>query len=386
MFLSRHITETLQNFRGWFPIVYLGGPRQSGKTTLLRRLLPDLPYASLEDADTRFRAEEDPRRFLNSFPDGAILDEAQRVPVLFNYLQGIVDADKNRRFVLSGSQNFLLMESITQSLAGRVGILNLLPFSIKEIEQRRPVATLEHFAWQGGYPRLFDDAAAPASFFFDSYIQTYIERDVRMLKNVGDLSAFGKFMRLCAGRVGQPLNLSTLASDTGISPNTVKSWMSVLEASYIIFTLPPYFENFNKRIVKSPKMYFFDSGLLCHLLGIGSPAQLETHHYFGNIVENAILVELYKKRTNAGTRPAFWFWQDQQGNEIDLIMEERGQLHAIEIKSSQTYNTRLSTGLRRWQSLAGTRAERQYLVYAGEQEGEHEFGTLLPWRKALDLL
>lgn len=386
MFVERHITETIRKFQGWFPIVYLGGPRQSGKTTLLRHLLPDLPYASLEDADTRFRAEEDPRRFLNSFPNGAILDEAQRVPFLFNYLQGIVDNDKNRRFVLSGSQNFLLMESITQSLAGRVGILNLLPFSIAEIEQKQPAPTLETFAWQGGYPALFGDGAVPPNYFFDSYIQTYLERDVHLLKNVGDLSQFGKFMRLCAGRVGQPLNLSSLATDSGVAPNTAKAWLSVLEASYLIFKLPPYFENFSKRIIKSPKMYFFDTGLLCHLLGIGSAAQLETHHYFGNIVENALLVELYKKRANTGKRPAFWFWQDQQGNEIDLVVEEDGQLNAIEIKSSQTYNTRLTTGLKRWQNLTGAGAERLYLMYAGEQEGEFEFGRLLPWRKALRML
>lgn len=386
MFVSREITATIRNFREWFPVVYLGGPRQSGKTTLLRYLLPELPYANLEDADTRLRAEEDPRRFLNSFPTGAILDEAQRVPLLFNYLQGYVDMDKNRRFVLSGSQNFLLMESITQSLAGRVGILNLLPFSLAEIERQQPMETLEQFSWQGGYPALFGDNTAPANFFFDSYIQTYIERDVRMLKNVGDLSAFGKFMRLCAGRVGQPLNLSSLATDTGVAPNTVKAWLSVLEASYLVFMLPPYHDNFNKRIIKSPKMYFFDTGLLCHLLGIASASQLETHHCFGNIAENALLVELYKKRVNAGLRPAFWFWQDQQGNEIDLIMEENGQLYAIEFKSSQTYNTRLSTGLKRWQTLAGTAPENQYLVYGGDQPGNFAFGTLLPWRKALEIL
>lgn len=386
MFVARNITETLRNFRGWFPVVYLGGPRQSGKTTLLRHLLPELPYASLEDADTRLRAEEDPRRFLNSFPNGAILDEAQRVPLLFNYLQGLVDSDKNRRFVLSGSQNYLLMESITQSLAGRVGILNLLPFSMTEIEQRQSVTTLEHFAWRGGYPALFDDNSAPANVFFDSYIQTYIERDVRLLKNVGDLSAFGKFMRLCAGRVGQPLNLSSLATDTGIAVNTAKSWLSVLEASYLVFLLPPYFENFNKRIIKSPKICFFDTGLLCHLLGIGSAAQLETHHYFGNIVENALIVELYKKRANAGIRPAFWFWQDQQGNEVDLVIQENGRLYAVEIKSSQTYNTRLSAGLKRWQNLTGANPDNQYLVYAGIMEGTWDFGTILPWRKALEVL
>ncbi|MEQ1746836.1 MAG: ATP-binding protein [Saprospiraceae bacterium] len=386
MFVARSITETIHSFRGWFPVIYLGGPRQSGKTTLLRHLLPDLPYASLEDADTRLRADEDPRRFLNSFPNGAILDEAQRVPLLFNYLQGLVDSDKNRRFVLSGSQNYLLMESITQSLAGRVGILNLLPFSMAEIEQRQPIATLEYFAWRGGYPALFDDHSVPANVFFDSYIQTYIERDVRLLKNVGDLSAFGKFMRLCAGRVGQPLNLTSLATDSGIAPNTAKAWLSVLEASYLIFMLPPYFENFNKRIIKAPKLYFFDTGLLCHLLGISSPAHLETHHYFGNIVENALLVELYKKRTNAGKRPAFWFWQDQQGNEIDLVIQENGSLYAIEFKSSQTYNTRLSAGLKRWQSLTGASTDQLFLVYAGIMEGERDFGMLLPWRKALQVL
>lgn len=386
MLVERTITGTILNFREWFPVVYLGGPRQSGKTTLLRHLLPDLPYASLEDADARHRAEDDPRRFLNGFPNGAILDEAQRVPELFNYLQGLVDADKNRRFVLSGSQNFLLMERITQSLAGRVGILNLLPFSLTEIEQTQPSPSLETFAWQGGYPALYSERPVPPEFFFDSYIQTYLERDLRLLKNVGDLSQFGKFMRLCAGRVGQPLNLSTLANDCGVAPNTVKAWISVLDASYLIFKLPPYFENFNKRIIKSPKIYFFDTGLLCNLLGISSAAQLETHHYFGNIVENALIVELYKKRANAGKRPKFWFWQDQQGNEIDLVVEENGELTAIEIKSSQTFNERLTKGLRLWKNLGGASPERRFLVYAGEQEGELEAGTLLPWRKAMEML
>ena len=386
MLIERNIIETIHNFREWFPIVYLGGPRQSGKTTLLKHLLPNLPYVSLEDADARFRAEEDPRRFLNMFPDGAILDEVQRVPLLFNYLQGMVDSDKNRRFVLSGSQNFLLMESITQSLAGRVGILNLLPLSISEIEKKYPKPSLEEFAWQGGYPSIFGDRPVPPEFFFDSYIQTYLERDVRLLKNVGDISQFGKFMRLCAGRIGQPLNLTTLATDTGVSPNTIKAWISVLEASYLIFKLPPYFENFNKRLIKTPKIYFFDTGLLCNLLGIVSAKQLETHHYFGNIIENAIIVELYKKRTNAGKRPKFWYWQDQKNNEIDLIIEENGQLTSIEIKSSQTYNSRLTNGLRLWQKLTNSPFERQFLVYAGEQEGNLEWGKLLNWYKALEIL
>ncbi len=386
MLIQRAITSTIFNFREWFPIVYLGGPRQSGKTTLLRNLLPDLLYVNLEDADARYRAEEDPRRFLSGFPEGAILDEAQRVPQLFNYLQGLVDADKRKRFVLSGSQNFLLMESITQSLAGRVGILNLLPLSISETAATQPAPTLETFAWKGGYPALFGQNPVPPGFFFDSYIQTYIERDVRLLKNVGDISLFGKFMRLCAGRAGQPLNLSSLATDTGVAPNTIKAWLSVLEASYLIFKLPPYFENFNKRLIKSPKIYFFDTGLMCSLLGIDSPQQLETHHYLGNVIENAIIVELYKKRANAGKRPKFFFWQDQSGNEIDLIIEENGILNAVEIKSSQTYNSRLTTGLKLWQKLTGTPAENQFLIYAGEQEAMLEYGKLMPWHTALDIL
>ena len=384
MLIPRLITSTLQDFRSWFPVVYLGGPRQSGKTTLLRQLLPDLPYASLEDADARRRAEEDPRRFLNGFPTGAILDEAQRVPHLFNYLQGYVDADRSRRFVLSGSQNFLLMERITQSLAGRAGILNLLPFSFFELQSYRAPNSLEEFIWQGGYPGIHGETPIPQEVFFDSYVQTYLERDVRMLKNVGDISTFGNFMRLCAGRVGQPLNLAALATDAGISPNTAKAWMSVLEASYLVFKLPPYFENYSKRLIKSPKLYFFDTGLLCNLLGIASAKQLEMHHYFGNIVENAIILELYKKRVNAGKRPKFWFWQDQKNNEVDLLIEEDGILKAVEIKSSQTYNSRLTSGLKLWQKLSGSAPKNQFLIYAGEQEAELEHGRLLPWRKGLE--
>ncbi|MBL7826896.1 MAG: ATP-binding protein [Saprospiraceae bacterium] len=386
MLIERQIKQTLLNFREWFPIVYLGGPRQSGKTTLLRNLLPELPYASLEDADTRRRAEEDPRRFLNGFPKGAILDEAQRTPHLFNYLQGLVDTDRSKRFVLSGSQNFLLMESITQSLAGRVGVLQLMPLAWPEINRSHPDTTLEQLAWKGGYPTLYSGSSIPPEVFFDSYIQTYLERDVRMLKNVGDISSFGKFMRLCAGRVGQPLNMTSLANDTGVATNTVKAWIAVLEASYLVFKLPPYFENFNKRIIKSPKLYFFDTGLLCNLLGITSSQQLENHYFFGNIIENALVVELFKKRLNVGKRPKFWFWQDQQGNEVDLIIEEEGTLSAIEFKSSQTYNTRLWDGLKRWNTLNKATTNRNYLVYAGNQEGEIETGMLLPWEKAMDVL
>lgn len=383
MWLPRHISTSLKEQGRYYPIIYLGGPRQAGKTTLVKNLYPDLPYANLEDPELRLLAEEDPRRFLKNFKSGAVLDEVQRAPLLFSYLQVMVDADKSLRFVLSGSQNFLLMEKISQSLAGRVGILNLLPLGFSEMENTPfEPEDLEDFAWKGGFPGLHEQAIPP-EIFFNNYVQTYLERDVRLLKNVGDLTVFNRFLRLCAGRVGQPLNLSSLSTDLGLSINTVKAWFSVLEASYMIFYLPPYFENFNKRIIKSPKFYFFDSGLLCYLLGISSPKQLETHHYFGNIIENVIIADLYKKRVHSGNRPSFWFHQDQHGNEIDLLIEENGTLTAVEIKSSQTFNSRLVSGLAKWNRVTQKTTNRNYLVYAGAQKTALEEAQLLPWRDAL---
>jgi len=386
MIVDRDIKPALEELRAYYPIIYLGGPRQAGKTTFLRHIYPDLPYVNLEDLEVQQTAEQDPQRFLRRFTNGAILDEAQRVPHLFSYLQVLVDADKSLFFILSGSQNFLLMEEISQSLAGRVGILNLLPFSLRELTNSSFSPTdLESFAWRGGYPDLYA-RANPPHIFFSNYLQTYLERDVRSLKNVGDLTLFGRFLRLCAGRVGQPLNMSSLATDLGLSVNTVKTWFSVLEASYMIFYTSPYFENFNKRVIKTPKFYFFDTGLLCYLLGIASPVQLESHHYFGNIIENALIADLYKKRTCAGRRPVFWFWQDQHGNEVDLLIEENGQLTAIEIKSSQTFNTRLLSGLNKWVQVSKALSTNNYLVYAGTQRMDFEHARLLPWREALETI
>jgi len=385
MFIARQIADIILQHSQWYPIIYLGGPRQSGKTTLLQRLFPQLPYVSLEDPDTQILATDDPRRFLHSFSGGAIFDEAQRVPALFSYLQTKVDADKSVQFILSGSQNFLLMEKISQSLAGRVGILNLLPLSYQEIQATGSTIELDALAWRGGYPALYN-STVPPEVFFNNYLQTYLERDVRSLKNVGDLTVFTRFMRLCAGRIGQPLNMSNLATDTGVSVNTVKAWLSVLEASYMIFLLPPYHKNFNKRLTKSPKMFFFDTGLVCHLLGVSASHQLGTHHYYGNIMENYLIIELYKKRINLGKRPVFWFWQDQKNNEVDLLIEEDGQTKAVEIKSSQTFNTRLLSGLKTWQHLSGSASEDQFLVYAGQQRMELEVGQLLPWQVALEIL
>ena len=277
------------------------------------------------------------------------------------------------------------MEKVSQSLAGRVSILNLLPFSYQEIQTVPGIHDLDVLAWRGGYPALYN-STVPEEVFFNNYLQTYLERDVRTLKNVGDLSLFTRFMRLCAGRIGQPLNMSNLATDAGVAVNTVKAWLSVLEASYMIFMLPPYHNNFNKRLTKSPKMYFFDTGLVCHLLGISASGQLESHHYYGNIIENYLITELYKKRTSRGKRPAFWFWQDHKNNEIDLLIEEDGRTKAVEIKSSQTFNPRLFSGLKTWQNLSGSTSQDQYLVYAGSQRMELELGHLLPWQVALETL
>ena len=384
MFIQREIAQAILQHRQWFPVLYLGGPRQSGKTTLLRHLFPELPYLNLEDPDNQLLASDDPRRFFEKFPQGGIIDEAQRVPHLFSYLQGIVDDNPDRKFFLSGSQNFLLMESISQSLAGRVGILNLYPLSLAERRQTDP-QSLHEFLFMGGFPALYE-RKIPHTIFFNNYIQTYLERDVRTLKNVGSLTEFARFLKLCAGRVGQPLNMSSLATDTGVSVNTVKSWLSVLEASYFLFFLHPYHANFNKRITKTPKLYFFDTGILCFLLGITSAGQLENFHFFGNIFENAMIAELYKKRANQAKRPVFWFWQDQHGNEIDLLIEEDLRLKAIEIKAAHTFNSRLISGLKLWQSLSGSNPADQYLLHAGEQDAPLQYGRLLPWHTALDLL
>jgi predicted AAA+ superfamily ATPase len=381
--IPRLLSESIREHLRYFPVIYLGGPRQSGKTTLLKHLFPDFPYASLENQDTRLLAEQDPRRFLGAFPNGAILDEAQRVPDLFSYLQGTVDENKQLHFILSGSQNFLLMEKITQSLAGRVGILTLMPLGLEELpgdlSAKMPP---EQWAWQGGYPAIYD-RQTPPDLIFPNYVETYLQRDVRQMRNVGDLNQFARFLRLCAGRAGQILNVSSLANDADVSVNTAKSWLSILEASYIIFFLQPYYRNFNKRLIKSPKLYFFDSGLLCHLLGIASAAQLNTHYYYGNIMENMLLAELYKKRSHRGQRPPFWYWRDSNGNEVDLLIEEEGTLKSVELKASKTFNTRLLSGLAWWQKTSGLKPEHSRLIYLGEMAFETENGRLTPWKEVL---
>ena len=376
----RILAEQVNILKAYFPIVAITGPRQSGKTTLLKNLFPELPYFTLEDPDNRLFAETDPRGFLANLPQGGILDEAQNVPILFSYLQGIVDETPDRQFFLSGSQNFLMMERITQSLAGRVGLLTLLPFSQSE-RQNYGDYDLNEWLWRGGYPALFD-RKTPNERFFPNYLQTYLQKDVRLLKSVGDLSAFTRFVRLCAGRAGQLLNLVALANDADIAVNTAKAWLSVLEASNIVFRLPPYHVNFGKRLIKMPKIYFTDTGLLCYLLGIQSTDQLATHYMYGAIFENAIVLELFKMKLNVGQMPNFFFWQDSNANEIDVLMEAAdGTLTPIEIKSKRTPTPDLFKNIGKWNVLSGNLASNSFIVFGGDKSQIRSEGRFVSWKE-----
>lgn len=379
--IPRKAKAELLKLAGYFPVVSLNGPRQSGKTTLAKKTFPDLPYVSLEDPDNRLFAEDDPRGFLQNYPKGAVFDEIQRCPQLFSYIQGIVDSSPETKYVLSGSQNFLLTENITQSLAGRVGILTLLPFSMEELQNADLLPTTpEKMMHTGFYPRLYDKEIPPGD-YYPNYLATYVERDVRLIKNIGDLGLFSRFMKLCAGRAGQLLNYSSLANDVGISVNTAKTWISVLKASYIVFTLSPYHKNFNKRLIKSQKLYFYDTGLLCELLQISSPEQLDVHFNRGGIFENLCILEIKKYFANRSVRPQLYFWQNNKGKEIDIIVETSGKTLALEVKSGKTYTPRYMENLAYWQKLSKTAPKDAYVLYAGSQERKMKHGTLLPWDK-----
>lgn len=380
--IPRALGEKIVSLAAMFPIVSLTGPRQSGKTTLARAKFPDYAYVNLENLDDRLAAEEDPLRFLKPHSGtGIIVDEAQKVPSLFSYLQGIVDeSGKMGKYILTGSQNFLLLEKISQSLAGRVAVCNLLPLGLAElIDPDLLDEDLNRVMFTGGYPVLYDRHIPPSD-YFPSYIQTYIERDVRGISNVGNLSTFQRFVKLCAGRVGQLLNLSNLGTELGINYKTVRSWISILEASYLVFLLQPYHKNFNKRIVKQPKLYFFDTGLLCALLDIQSPEQLDSHYLRGNIFESFIIAEHIKSRLHAGRRPNAFFWRNSTDHEIDLILEAGAQLWAVEIKSGQTLNEDFFKGLRYFKRLSSAPDEHLYLVYGGDRNLTRKYGQVVGWK------
>lgn len=362
------------------PVVSITGPRQSGKTTLAKYIFPDYAYANLENLPTRQFARENPIGFLKQYAQGLIVDEAQYVPDLFSYIQVEVDQHRqNGRYILTGSQNFLLMEKITQSLAGRVAVFNLLPFSARELENTAFQLTSPfEYIVKGFYPRIYDQKT-PLDIFYPSYLLTYLERDVRLLKNIGDLLAFERFVKLCAGHIGQVFNQTALSNDTNFSQPTIKSWLSVLETSFVAFLLPPYFRNFNKRLLKTPKLYFYDTGLACSLLGIRSAADLENHPMRGPLFENFIVVEFIKQFLNQGQRPACYYWRDNTGHEIDLLIEHAGRIFPMEIKSSQTLKTEFFKTLAFFQKISGTPTEQSFVVYAGTENQTRQAGNARSW-------
>lgn len=378
MVIPRHATATLQSLAGYYPVVAVTGPRQSGKTTLVRAAFADKPYVSLEDMDIREFAQADPRAFLAQYPDGAILDEAQRCPDLFSYLQTRVDADRRRGlFVLTGSQQFGLLSSIGQTLAGRVGLLHLLPFSADELATAQPLPTLEELLWKGLYPPLHDRGVPPHLWYAD-YMATYIERDVRQMLNVRDLSAFRRFVRMCAARTGQLLNLSALAADCGITHNTAKAWISILEASYLVFLLPPHHRNYGKRLVKTPKLYFYDTGLVAWLVGIENPGQLALGALRGALFETWAAVELLKYRCNRALAPSLYFWRESTGSEVDIVVERGERLYPIEIKAGQTVAADWFAALNHFLDRSG--GEQASLVYGGTSPQSRGRVRVAGWR------
>lgn len=380
--IKRKSEQTLQRLSRGFPVIAITGPRQSGKTTLARATFPDKPYLSLEDPDVRAIAESDPRRLLAGYPGGAILDEVQRAPHLFSYLQTHVDANlRPGMFVLTGSQQFGLLAGITQSLAGRVGMVQLLPLGIGELADASLLpGTLDELLFTGGYPALHDRNLLPGD-WFAGYVATYVERDVRQLINVRDLSAFQRFLRMCAARTGQLLNLSSLAADCGITHNTAAAWISVLEASYIIHLLRPHHRNFNKRLVKSPKLYFCDVGLAAWLLGIHKPEDMAFHAQRGNLFETLMVTEFLKQRWNDGKPSNLYFWRDSRGLEVDLLLEEGEHLMPVEIKSGTTVAADFTDNLKKWARLSGNPEQASWLIYGGDQRFDSGTTRIVPWRQ-----
>ncbi len=378
--IKRDIQKQLVSMAKKMPAIVLTGPRQSGKTTLLKAAFPNYEYVNLEHPPTRALALNDPDQFLSQFTKGLIIDEVQRTPELFSYLQVLIDKQKKiGQYILSGSQNFLLLEKISQSLAGRVAILNLLPFSYKEMTiAGLKIKNIDHYIYYGAYPAIYDRKIPPDS-YYSSYLNTYVERDVRQLVNVHNLSLFETFVKLLAGRVGQLLNLSEIGNNLGVDHKTIKKWLSVLETSFIIYLLQPYHTNFNKRLIKTPKLYFYDTGLASNLLGLDNEKQVTNHWAKGGLFENIVINEIIKERINKGIKPQLYFWRDSQGNEVDLLIQEKGKTIAIEIKSSKTYNPGFFKGLNYYSNLSNQKKNDCFMIYAGDSELKTSNGEIINW-------
>jgi hypothetical protein len=365
--INRIIEHVFWKLCSQYPVVTLTGPRQSGKTTLCRKIFPDMAYANLESPDVREYAASDPRGFLAAYTNGVIIDEIQRVPQLVSYIQGIVDERKTPgQFILTGSQQFEVMNTINQSLAGRTALLKLLPLSISEVQETTLPESLDMLLLKGFYPRIHDQGLNPTQALGD-YYETYVEKDLRQLSSIRDLRLFHKFVRLCAGRIGQIINMQSLANDTGVSHTTVQEWLSLLEASYIIFLLKPWYRNISRRLIKSPKMYFYDVGLAAYLLGMESETHVSRDPLRGNLFENLALMESIKYRFNRGRKNAVTFYRDSRGNEVDMIFESGREVFPLEVKAGATIADDFFKGLKHFSRVAGELSHGCGLIYGGKE-------------------
>lgn len=379
-YIKRKIESPILEAAKYFPVITVTGPRQSGKTTMLKHIFPHLHYYSLEDLDTRSFAMEDPVRFLHLHEEGMILDEVHNYPELLSYIQGIVDEQPQKKFVLSGSSNFALLKKVSQSLAGRSGVFELMPLSIEEVKgQIEYVDDADQLLYHGLYPAVCSCKNIP-KFLYPSYVKTYLERDVRDLLNVKDMRLFNMFLKLCAGRIGSVFNASEIAGEIGVSSKTIQAWVSILQASYVVYLLPPYFENSRKRLTKSPKMYFCDTGLACTLLGIESAEQLAFDKMRGHLFENLIVVELLKRRLNEGKESNLYFYRDSNQNEVDILVNNGSSLDAIEVKSAMTYNPSFEKALQKVNEWVNPPVGKRIIIYAGTLEDDKGDIRLLNYR------
>lgn len=380
-YIHRELSDVILEAYQYFSVITITGPRQSGKTTLIRNLFPKLAYYSLENLDVRRLAENDPIAFLNQHTEGMILDEVHNAPNLLSYIQGIVDSNANRRFILSGSSQFNVLRNITQSLAGRTAVFELLPLSYSEVREMTNDTPLDNLIFNGFYPAIYSGRNVP-KFLYPAYLKTYLDKDVRGLLQIKDMMQFYTFLRLCAGRIGSLFNASELANEIGVSSNTITAWLSVLQASYIVFLLPPYFENISKRLTKSPKLYFLDTGLACHLLDIETPEQLSRDKMRGSLFENFIVTEALKQRYNQGKGSNLYFYRDSNQNEIDLLVKRSTGLYGIEIKSSMTYHPDFEKSLKQIGKWVKEPIEGKAVIYAGTLENTKGEVKLLKYSSA----
>jgi predicted AAA+ superfamily ATPase len=379
--IQRDASSKIKQLAKKFPAVGLLGPRQSGKTTLAKELFPKKPYVSFENQDNILLVTKDPRAFLDQYKTGAIFDEIQRVPQLLSYLQGVIDDQPNKvgLFIITGSQNLLLLESISQTLAGRIAFIHLLPFSFTELaSSKHGTQSLNKLILNGGYPRLYDRKIKPVD-FYPNYLLTYVERDVRQIKNITNLAMFQRFLKVCASRVGQEVNYTSIGNDTGVDQKTVLSWFGILEASFIAFRLQPFYNNLGKRLTQMPKLYFYDTGLCCSLLELETESHVNTHPLRGALFENLIILELLKARFNNGQRSNLFYWRDRTGNEIDVLLDQSAQVVPIEIKTSATFTTDYVKGINYWKKI-NPNVKKAFVVFTGKTASLDKI-SILNWKE-----